>query len=159
MNLTSELQFDPVIKKFKDSAISGLEEVREQNGLLCLTISVDSLISCAKFLKNDSDLNFNFLSDITCVDRFPCEPRFELVYRLRSIPKGSELQISVRVSGSSAKVKSLVSLWPSANACEREVHDLFGVEFQGNPNLSRMLLPEDWEGHPLRKDYPADGTQ
>ena len=159
MNLTSELQSNPVIKKFKDSSISGLEEAREQNGQLCLTISVDSLINCAKFLKNDADLNFNFLSDVTCVDRFPCEPRFELVYRFRSIPKGSELQISVRVSGSSAKVKSLVSLWPSANAFEREVHDLFGVEFQGHPNLSRMLLPEDWEGHPLRKDYPAEGNQ
>jgi len=159
MNLTSKLQSNPVIKKLKNSGISGLEEVRDQNGLLCLTISVASLINCAKFLRDDSDLNFNFLSDVTCVDHFPCEPRFELVYRLRSIPKGSELQISVRVSGSSAKVKSLVSLWPSANASEREVHDLFGVEFQGHPNLSRMLLPEDWKGHPLRKDYPVEGSE
>lgn len=157
MNLTSELESNPVIKKLEESHLSGLEKAEEHHGQLCLTLSADSLPACAKLFRNDPDLNFNFLSDVTCVDRFPHEPRFEIVYRLRSIPKGDELQIVVRVPGAVARVESLVPLWPAANAFEREVHDLFGVDFQGHPNPARILLPEDWEGHPLRKDYPLEG--
>ena len=157
MNLTPELESNPVIRKLEECRIPGLEEAGERHGTLRLTLSADSLTPCAKFLRDHPDLNFNFLSDLTCVDRFPREPRFEVLYCLRSIPRGDEIQIIVRLPGAGARVDSLVPLWPAANALEREVYDLFGVEFRNHPNPARILLPEDWEGHPLRKDYPVEG--
>jgi NADH-quinone oxidoreductase subunit C len=105
----------------------------------------------------DEDLQFNLLSDATCVDRFPAEPRFELNYQLVSIPKGERITLRVRVPGADPVVDSLCSVWPGANWLEREIFDLFGIRFTGHPDLRRILLPEDFEGHPLRRDYPVHG--
>ena len=100
---------------------------------------------------------FNFLSDVTCVDWYPSEPRFEVIYHLLSIPNKERVRLKVRLDSASPVVDSLTSVWPGANYFEREVFDLFGVRFTGHPYLRRMLMPEDWEGHPLRKDYPVEG--
>ena len=108
-------------------------------------------------LRDDHDCPFNFLSDVTCVDRFPSEPRFEVVYHLLSIPKKERIRLKVLLAGESAVVDSVMPVWPAANYFEREVFDLFGVRFTGHPYLRRLLMPEDWEGHPLRKDYPVEG--
>ena len=108
-------------------------------------------------LRDDADCPFNFLADVTCVDWFPSEPRFEVVYHLLSIPKKERVRLKVRLDGGSPALDSVTLVWPAANYFEREVYDLFGVRFAGHPYLRRLLMPEDWEGYPLRKDYPAEG--
>jgi NADH-quinone oxidoreductase subunit C len=124
-----------------------------------LTIWVDriALREACTTLKNDSQLQYNALADITCVDWYPREPRFEVVYQLFSTNKKKYLRLKVRLSGDDANIDSLVPVWPGANFFEREVFDLFGVRFDQHPNLARIMMPENWEGHPLRKDYPVEG--
>ena len=112
--------------------------------------------ACA-LLRADRQLRFNLLCDITCVDWYPNEPRFEVVYHLLSIPRLERLRLKVRLGGKDPSVESITSVWPGARFFEREVYDLFGVRFSGHPNLRRIMMPEDWEGHPLRKDYPVEG--
>jgi NADH-quinone oxidoreductase subunit C len=102
-------------------------------------------------------LRFNFLSDVTCVDWYPAEPRFEVVYHLLSMQRKERIRLSVRLEGGDPRLESLTSVWPAANFFEREVFDLFGVLFEGHPYLRRIMMPENWEGHPLRKDYPVEG--
>lgn len=124
-----------------------------------MTIYVDSahLREACALLRDDSDCAFNFLSDVTCVDWTPAEPRFEVVYHLLSIPKKERVRLKVRLGSASPVVESVTSVWPGANFFEREVFDLFGIRFSGHPYLRRIQMPEDWEGHPLRKDYPVEG--
>jgi NADH-quinone oxidoreductase subunit C len=112
--------------------------------------------ACA-LLRDDPDCAFNYLADVTCVDWFPSEPRFEVVYHLLSISKKERVRLKVRIEGSSPALDSVTQIWPAANYFEREVFDLLGVRFAGHPYLRRLLMPEDWEGHPLRKDYPVEG--
>ena len=111
----------------------------------------------AAILRDDPQLQYNFLSDLTCVDWYPAEPRCEVVYHLLSIPRKARLRLKVRLGGEEPRLESVTSVWPAANFFEREVVDLFGVYFQGHPSLRRILMPEDWEGHPLRRDYPVEG--
>jgi len=108
-------------------------------------------------LQSDPQTRFNFFSDLTCVDQYPREPRFEICYHLLSHARKERVRLKVKLMGDDANIESLTSLWPAANFFEREVFDLFGVRFLGHPNLRRILMPEDWEGHPLRKDYPVEG--
>ena len=124
-----------------------------------LTISIDrsSLRQACLTLKNDPQLQYNALADVTCVDWFPSEPRFEVVYQLFSIPNKKYLRLKVKLAGSDASVDSLTPIWPGANFFEREVFDLFGIRFDEHPHLTRIMMPENWEGHPLRKDYPVEG--
>jgi len=112
--------------------------------------------ACA-LLRDDPSCPFDFLSDVTCVDWYPSEPRFEVVYHLLSIPKKERVRLKVRLNSSSPSIDSLTPIWAGANYFEREVFDLFGVRFAGHPYLRRIMMPEDWEGHPLRKDYPVEG--
>src|SRR5499433_558695 len=99
----------------------------------------------------------NFLSDVTCADFYPRQPRFELAYHLLSIQNKDRVRLKVRLAGEDATLESVTAVWPSANFFEREVFDLFGIRFLGHPYLRRIMMPEDWEGHPLRKDYPVEG--
>lgn len=99
----------------------------------------------------------DYLSDLTCADYYPREPRFEMAYHLLSISRKERVRLKVRLSGDDAVLESITPVWPAANFFEREVFDLFGVRFLGHPYLRRIMLPEDWEGHPLRKDYPVEG--
>jgi NADH-quinone oxidoreductase subunit C len=108
-------------------------------------------------LRDDPSCPFNFLADVTCVDWYPSEPRLEVVYHLLSIPRKERVRLKVRLESGNPTVESVTSVWPAANFFEREVYDLFGVRFNGHPYLRRILMPEDWEGHPLRKDYPVEG--
>jgi NADH-quinone oxidoreductase subunit C len=138
-----------------DSAVVANAEVFR--GELTVTVARENLRRVCDFLRTDAELLFNFLSDLTAVDRFPIEPRFEINYHLLSIPRRRRLRLKARMSGENPVIESVTSVWPTANWHEREVFDLFGVRFEGHPELTRILLPEDWEGHPLRKDYPAEG--
>jgi NADH-quinone oxidoreductase subunit C len=135
-------------------AVEGVKFDREE-----MTIFVErgSIREACALLKEDAACPFNFLSDITCVDWYPAEPRFEVVYHLLSIPKKERVRLKVRLNSASPVIESLTSLWPGANYFEREVFDLFGIRFTGHPYLRRILMPENWEGYPLRKDYPVEG--
>jgi NADH-quinone oxidoreductase subunit C len=109
------------------------------------------------FLQSEPGLQFDFLSDLSVMDRFPLEPRFDVNYHLLSIPTRQALRVRVRLDGGDPQLETVTTLWPTAEWHEREAFDLFGVRFAGHPDLRRILMPEDWEGHPLRKDYPVEG--
>ncbi len=142
------------IRVFDPQAI---EDAREFRGEITIYIRPARIRAICEFLRDMPDLNFKYLSDVTAVDLYPAEPRFEVVYHLRSLDPPSTLRLKVRLPGDNSKIDSMVPVWPGANAFEREVFDLFGIYFEGHPFLRRILLPEDWEGHPLRKDYPTTG--
>jgi NADH-quinone oxidoreductase subunit C len=100
---------------------------------------------------------YQFLSDVTAVDCYPSEPRFEVVYQLRCHERKELLRLKCRLPGELPEIESVCGVWGAANWYEREVFDMFGIRFHGHPDLRRILMPEDWEGHPLRKDYPVTG--
>jgi len=139
---------------WKSDAIEGVRFDREE-----MTIHVDrsNIRDACALLKEDPACPFNFLSDLTCVDWYPAEPRFEVVYHLLSIPNKERVRLKVKLNSSSPAVESVTSVWAGANFFEREVFDLFGIRFDGHPNLKRIMMPEGWDGHPLRKDYPVEG--
>lgn len=142
------------LRQWKSGAVA---EVIEFRGDTTIVVPREHLRAAAEHCRDASELQFNLLSDATCVDRFPAEPRFELNYQLVSISKRMRLTLRVRVPGADATVDSLISVWPGAGWLEREIFDLMGVRFTGHPDLRRILLPEDWEGHPLRRDFPVEG--
>ncbi|MBZ5513248.1 MAG: NADH-quinone oxidoreductase subunit C [Acidobacteriia bacterium] len=151
------LASDIILQQLRQFDPDAVEEAREFRGEISLYIRKGRLRSACEFLRDAPGLNFKYLSDVTAVDLFPNEPRFEVVYHLLSLESFRRLRLKVRVPGDDPRVNSVVPVWPGANAFEREVFDLLGIRFEGHPNLSRILMPEDWEGHPLRKDYPTTG--
>jgi NADH-quinone oxidoreductase subunit C len=132
-------------------------EALEFRGELTLIIARERLPRIADFLRTDPELEFSFLSDISPVDRFPMEPRFEINYHLLSLKLTERVRLKIRIRGDDPVAPSVTSIWPGANWHEREAYDLFGIHFTGHPDLRRLLLPDEWEGYPLRKDYPAEG--
>jgi len=154
---TGETQVHPVAARlaaWDSAAISGTETYR---GELTVTIPREQLSRVAGFLRNDPELEFDFLSDLTATDHVPLEPRFAVVYHMLSIRHRHTLRLRTWTAGANPSVASVTNIWPTANWHEREVFDLFGIRFEGHPDLTRLLLPLDWEGHPLRKDYPTEG--
>jgi NADH-quinone oxidoreductase subunit C len=148
---------NPIVRKLKEWDALAIAEVIEFRDETTVVISREHLRRVAEYLAADPSLRFSFLSDITVVDRFPIEPRFELNYHVVSLGRCERLRLKVRVSGDNPIAPSVTSIWPTANWHERENFDLFGVRFDGHPGLSRILMPDDWEGYPLRKDYPVEG--
>jgi NADH-quinone oxidoreductase subunit C len=124
-----------------------------------LTLWIDSilLIQALNLLRSSSSTSFKVLADLTALDWFPSEPRFEVVYSLLSHERHERVRIKVKVNGADPYIESVTGLWAGASPFEREVFDLFGIRFQGHPDLRRILMPDDWEGYPLRKDYPVEG--
>jgi NADH-quinone oxidoreductase subunit C len=116
-------------------------------------VSRDDLPAVARTLR--AELGFTLLAELTAVDFWPRAPRFELVYLLVSIERRLRLRVKVRLDGLAARIATVSDIWPAANWLEREVWDLFGIEFERHPDPRRLLMPEDWEGFPLRKDYPV----
>ncbi len=119
-----------------------------------LYVAGSAIVAVAKHLRDVA--GFARLSSVTAVDWWPREPRFEIVYLLHSIAKNTRLRVIVRAKESDS-IESVSRVWRSANWYEREVFDLFGVQFFNHPNLERIMMPADWEGYPLRKDYPVHG--
>jgi NADH-quinone oxidoreductase subunit C len=115
----------------------------------------DHVAAVARALRDRPDLRFDFLAEVTAVDFSPREPRYELVYILVSTVLRHRVRLKVRLPGEDARVATVSGIWPAANWLEREVWDLFGIVFDGHPDPRRLLMPEDWEGYPLRKDYPV----
>ena len=121
-------------------------------------VSRDDLPAIARVLRDRPEFAFTFLAEVTAVDFRPREPRFEVVYHLLSIANRARLRVKVRVAGGVAAegiVPTVQTVWPAAGWPEREVYDMFGIVFGGHPDLRRILMPEDWDGHPARKDYPV----
>ena len=121
---------------------------------LTLTVPREQIIAAAKAVQEAA---YNFLETVTAVDWYPSEPRFQITYHVLSHRLRQRVRLVVRLAGEDATIGSITSVWPSANFYEREVFDLFGVHFQGHPRLTRIMMPLDWKGHPLRKDYPVEG--
>ena len=155
--MPADLESNFVFKKLREAHAEDIEDSLEFRGEVTLVIRRDSLLRVCEFLRDTGELSFKFLADLTAVDHFPNEPRFEVVYHVLSLKRSERLRLKVRVSGDNPTVSSAVPVWPAANAFEREVYDLFGIRFKGHPDLRRILMPEDWEGFPLRKDYPTEG--
>jgi NADH-quinone oxidoreductase subunit C len=126
-------------------------------GELTLEIAPAKIGSVCGFLKYDQQ--FVRLSSVTAVDWYPREPRFEVVYHLHSIQRNQRLRLKCRLAGETPEIESVTGVWRSANWYERETWDLFGIRFLNHPGLKRIMLPEDWEGFPLRKDYPVTGSR
>jgi NADH-quinone oxidoreductase subunit C len=146
-----------VVERLRAWNSKAVAEVIQFRGETTVVVPRELLRATAARCREDAGLQFNLFTDATCVDRYPVEPRFEMNYHLVSIPRSDKLRLRVRLSGSDPSVDSLIPVWPGANWLEREVFDLFGVRFNGHTDLRRILLPDDWEGHPLRRDYPVEG--
>ena len=117
-------------------------------------VPADRLVETCYALRDRSELGFDFLVEITAVDYLPRQPRYDVVYHLVSTRNALRLRLKVRVPDGGS-VPTVRVVWPAASWPEREVWDMFGIVFDGNPDLRRLLMPEDWVGHPLRKDYPV----
>jgi len=144
----------PLVKKLKQQFGEAIGEASEFIGQLSVRVDRDRVVEVCRFLRDDADVPFNYLSDLTCV-HYPeqVEAPFEVVYNLFSIPTNERVRLKVKTAD---VVESVTSVWPAANWLEREVYDLFGIRFAGHPDLRRLLLPPDWDGYPLRKDYPLE---
>ncbi len=118
-------------------------------------VSPDDVPAIARVLRDRPELAFTFLAELTAVDFWPREPRYELVYILVSMANRLRLRVKVRLPQDDPHVATVIGVWPAANWLEREVWDLFGIAFDGHPDPRRLLMPEDWDGYPLRKDYPV----
>jgi NADH-quinone oxidoreductase subunit C len=121
---------------------------------LTLTVTPEQIrAACLTF----QAAGYNFFEDMTAVDWFPASPRFQLSYHLVSFSLKERIRLRVLLDDASPAVESITPVWPGANYYEREVFDLFGIRFEEHPNLRRIMMPDEWQGHPLRKDYPVEG--
>lgn len=133
--------------------------VSVSHGDAVAVVEPGALRGVMRFLKDDSRLAFNVLLDVTAVDYLGSEPRFEVVYHVLSLTNNRRLRVKVKLPGEKPAIDSMTGLWDSADWLEREVWDMFGIEFTGHPNLQRILLYPEFQGHPLRKDYPIRKRQ
>jgi NADH-quinone oxidoreductase subunit C len=124
-----------------------------------LTVEIDAAHIVEALRRLKSSLQFERLTSVTGVDRYPAEPRFEVVYHLQSIAGKQRLRLKVGLPGENPEIESVFAVYRWSNWYEREVFDLFGVRFLNHPNLIRIMMPDDWVGHPLRKDVPVTGTR
>ncbi|MEP6714800.1 MAG: NADH-quinone oxidoreductase subunit C [Terriglobia bacterium] len=151
--LPEALQNHAVAAAFSGLATGGKFELAE----LTVEVAPENIVAAMTLARHE--LKFERLSTVTVVDRYPTEPRFEIVYHLHSISRKERLRLKARVSGENPEIDSAVPVYRAADWYEREAYDLFGVRFLNHPDLRRIMMPDDWEGHPLRKDYPVTGPR
>lgn len=151
--IPDNLQDNAVASALRDLAVTAKFDFDE----LTVEVAPERLLEALKLVKQD--LKFEQLTTVTGVDRYPSEPRFEIVYHLHSFEMKQRFRIKVRVPGARPEVESACSVYGSANWYERETFDLFGIVFLNHPDLRRIVMPDDWAGHPLRKDYPITGSR
>ncbi len=152
-----DLETNPVLHSLRQFDSGAVERAEVFRGELTVFVQAGRLRQVCEFLRDEPGLSFKYLSDVTAVDRYPSEPRFEIVYHLLSLETGERLRLKAPVPGDDPRIESMTPVWPGAEAFECEMYDLFGIYFEGHPDLHRILLPDDWEGHPLRKDYTTEG--
>jgi len=148
-------------EKLKNRFPGAVAEIHACRGDETAVVKRESFLDAARFIKSDPEFDMNILMDLTAVDGLGMKwkPRFEVIYHFYSLAKNHRLRLKVRVEEKDARVPSLTGLWPIADWFEREVWDMFGVRFEGHPNLKRILMYEEFAGHPLRKDYPYNKRQ
>src|SRR5208337_4775823 len=139
------------ISSLLSSLPGSIQDAKFDCNELTLAIDKDQIRAACEIVQT---AGYNFLVDVTCVDWYPAEPRFQVTYHILSHKLKERVRLHAMVESIDPSVDSITPVWPSANFYEREVWDLFGVRFHGHPGLRRIMLPEEWEGHPLRKDYP-----
>lgn len=153
--------FGQVQEKFQDAIL----DVSDAQGELVVVVRKDTVYPLLEYLKADSELAYDFLADVTAVDYASMEDvlmqynyaRFMVVYQLYSLKNNTRLRVKAPVHENDASVQSVVPLWSGANWLERETYDMFGITFENHPDLRRLLMPDDFEDHPLRKEYPLRG--
>jgi NADH-quinone oxidoreductase subunit C len=144
----------PAVKAILAWRPEALADAKFDRNELTLTIAAGEIRVAAATVQA---AGYNFFEDVTAVDWFPASPRFQLSYHILSHIYKERIRLRVMVEGDEPAVESITAIWPAANFYEREVFDLFGIIFEGHPNLLRIMMPDDWKGHPLRKDYPVEG--
>jgi NADH-quinone oxidoreductase subunit C len=145
---------NPAVKAVLAWNPEALLDAKFDRSELTLTIAAGQIRAAAATVQA---AGYNFFEDVTAVDWFPSSPRFQLTYHIVSHSYKERIRLRVMLDGESPSVDSITAVWPAANFYEREVFDLFGISFEGHPNLRRIMMPDDWQGHPLRKDYPVEG--
>ena len=144
------------VQKLRAAMNDAIEEVYSFRDQVTIRVNKDRIVEVCMFLRDTPELEFDFLTDLTAVD-YPSRPqRFDVVLHLYSMTQNHQLRLKAAVAEDDT-IESVVSVWKTANWQERECFDMFGIIFSGHPDLRRILLPEDWEGYPLRKDYPLAG--
>jgi NADH-quinone oxidoreductase subunit C len=151
--IPDSLRDNPIAAALDDLATTAKLEFQE----LTVEIARANIVEALRRVKEN--LKFERLTSVTGVDRYPAEPRFEVVYHLQSVSGKQRLRLKARLPGENPEIDSACAVYRSANWYERETFDLFGVTFRHHPDLTRIMLPQDWEGHPLRKDVPVTGTR
>jgi NADH-quinone oxidoreductase subunit C len=154
----------PILARLQERFPSHLVQSHADRGEPTVVTTREGLLDLLRFGRDDGELAFDVLTDLTAVDylKYPGRedgPRFDVVYQLYSLRHNHRLRVKVRVDEDDAVVPTVVPLWPIANWLEREVWDMFGIRFEGHPDLRRLLMYEEFVGHPLRKDYPIDRRQ
>jgi NADH-quinone oxidoreductase subunit C len=153
--LPDQLKDHPVAAALEARLPDAISGGHAERGEPTLFIARSRIVDACRFLKDEQQ--FLRLSGITAVDWHPADPRFEVVYLLHSLDRNQRLRLKCWVSAAECEVDSVTSVWRAANWYEREVFDMFGIGFRNHPDLRRILMPVDWQGHPLRKDYPVHG--
>ncbi|MDZ7638943.1 MAG: NADH-quinone oxidoreductase subunit C [Bryobacterales bacterium] len=153
--ITDAAATHPIVVALQQESSSWLVSASIAFDELTIEVLADRVMHVCRFLRDERQ--FNRISTVTAVDRYPAEPRFEVVYHLHSLPLGGRVRVKARVASANPELDSVTAVWPGANWYEREVFDMFGIRFRNHPQLTRILMPEGWLGHPLRRDYPVHG--
>jgi NADH-quinone oxidoreductase subunit C len=158
--MSERIEYQKIVAQYPDA----IEEVYEFRGDTWLYVKKEYLLDVCRLLRDDRELSYLYISDVTAIDWLPFwekgekPKRFEVVYNLYSPVSFQRLFLKVRVDEGES-VPSVTGIWEGTNYPEREVYDMFGIPFEGHPNLKRILMPDDWVGHPLRKDFPLGGEE
>jgi NADH-quinone oxidoreductase subunit C len=143
-----------IVESLKDQFTDQILEVVEFRGDTTVFVEPVAIVEVCEYLRDHETFAFNLLAALTAVDHYPDEPRFIVVYQLYSLQNKVFLGLKVPLDSSAAELPTVEGVFPNANWHEREVFDMFGLKFKGHSDLRRILMPKDWEGHPLRKDFP-----
>jgi NADH-quinone oxidoreductase subunit C len=149
----------PLVARLRGGVADAVLASHQFRGDATAIVSREKLLEVGRYLRDDDALRFDLLVDVTAVDYLGRIPRFEVVYHLYSVPLNHRIRIKVALEESDPRLPSLVPIWAGANWLERETWDLYGIVFEGHPNLRRIYLYEEFQGHPLRKDYPKTKRQ
>ena len=155
--LSPEVQSIPAVAALEALEPGLVLDSKLDRGQPIVWVPPEKIVSVCRFLKYEQ--TYTRLSFITAIDWLPVEPRLEVVYSIHSLERNHWLRLKCRVGGESLEIDSVTGVWASADWYEREVFDLFGIRFRNHPDLRRIMMPENWEGHPLRKDYPVSGVR
>jgi len=148
---------EKAVEKLKTKFADVILDITEFRNETTVTVRKEKIVEVCSFLKSDEELSFDYLSDLCGVDKLEEKDRFEIVYHLYSLKNKTRLRLKVKVDESDLKVPTVTSVWSTANWHERETYDMYGIQFEGHPDLRRIYMPEEFEYFPLRKDFPLMG--